>query len=333
MRFVPASRVPQRVRKACFTMLWVGIFAIGCSSSPPRESERTETQEAQAPKSQTPKAQTPEREPPAAVTDTTSAGDPPTEESVAAAPLGILFESFTADPIARWLVSYDRVAWASTDLLLEQPEEELAKLTPEWFCYEDDGGWHAVFGHYDPESDQYDALHHFRVDDQFVARAVSEPVPAERALPSARAIRASRPLLEAELSNLRLRMNTYVRASEESLEVWYLPAMLDDGRCIAGGEFCFRFDREGKKLLGKEIVRTKFLAFTPGPEARIILSDPGRSSPSMGNLFFAYSHFERFDSIKIETDRHLSLLGKFDGEFSWIHLEKEGSEEGAPEKE
>ena len=52
----------------------------------------------------------------------------------------LLFETLFSDPLARWLVTYDRVAWVASDRVIEEPEETLQQLGPEWFCYEDPEG-------------------------------------------------------------------------------------------------------------------------------------------------------------------------------------------------
>ncbi len=285
------------------------LFAIGCAGPDRRDS----------PKPTDPVA--PAGSMPSSSPRANEASPELPEESIAAAPLGIILDPSAGEPIARWLLFYDRVASAASALVTEEPEELLSTLGTEW-CYEDDDGWHAVFGRYGEEAGDFEPVLHYQVDGEFVARKSEAVIPAEKARAYPHAIQASAPLLEEQLGDLPLRMNTYVRPVEEGLDVWFLPAPLNDGRCLAGGEFCFHFDGEGKQFLGKDVIFTKFLAFTPGPESRIILTDAGRDQPSVGNLFFAYSHYSQFDSIKIETDVRQSLLAKYNDQFSWIHMEK-----------
>lgn len=49
--------------------------------------------------------------------------------------------------IAEWLVQYDEVAWKTSDVVMKESKEELAKLGGEWFCYQDSQSlWHAYYG-------------------------------------------------------------------------------------------------------------------------------------------------------------------------------------------
>ena len=48
---------------------------------------------------------------------------------------------------AEWLVEYDGVAWKTTDVVMQQDQDELAKLGAEWFCFKHtNGSWNAVYG-------------------------------------------------------------------------------------------------------------------------------------------------------------------------------------------
>ena len=82
-------------------------------------------------------------------------GSPPGAEAF----LSAVAEATTT---AHWLDQYDRVAWWSSDVVLELPKERLEGLKL-WFAYEADDGWHAVYGHLAEDASRFVRVLHYRV--------------------------------------------------------------------------------------------------------------------------------------------------------------------------
>src|SRR3954469_10898188 len=61
-------------------------------------------------------------------------------------PLEFPYEAFLAnEKTARWLLVYDQMAWQSSDLAMQEPEEKVKELGKECFCIRGpDGSWHAI---------------------------------------------------------------------------------------------------------------------------------------------------------------------------------------------
>jgi hypothetical protein len=69
------------------------------------------------------------------------------------------------DRIAFYLWQYDSFAWATSDKLNAEAstlgKAITDRLGSEWFCFQQDSVWHAVYGRYDPKTDKYDAAVHY----------------------------------------------------------------------------------------------------------------------------------------------------------------------------
>src|SRR5262245_35007552 len=65
--------------------------------------------------------------------------------------------------IVQWLVTYDTVAWKTTDQMLANDKDEVPKLGREWFCFQDhNGAWHAVYGKL--QDNKFDQILHYVVE-------------------------------------------------------------------------------------------------------------------------------------------------------------------------
>ncbi len=229
---------------------------------------------------------------------------------------------------ARWLTVYDRVAWHSSDLVLQEPEEELRKLGEEWFCYESSGTWHAVYGIYDVETDAYRVSFHYEVT------AEDGVVPSEGAIDEAlvhRFGRALRTALDARpegLTSLPVRFNHYIRTLEDDrIEVWILPGGQPDGTLIFGGDARYLLDPTGTQIQLEELNFTQFRGVHPKPDMKLNINREGNDVPSVGDIFFLLTFRNQFESVTIWNRCSLTQMVDPEGHDSvWIHAVRERPE-------
>ena len=153
---------------------------------------------------------------------------------------------------ADWILSYDKVAWMTTDKVVKEDKKKLEKLGTEWFIYATSETIHAVYGRYDKEKDFYQPVFHYEVASNRVvhsAREVDKPL----ALVYARALSNAGRELEAVVKDRPVHLNQYIRRLPNGeVDVWFLPGGEPNGVLAYGGEFNFQFDPQGAKLLRKK---------------------------------------------------------------------------------
>lgn len=161
--------------------------------------------------------------------------------------------------VAEWLIEYDEVAWVTSDSVMAQDEKELARLGSEWFCFEKDSIWHAVYGKY--KDNQFDLVFHYKVSDGKVIRT-SEAVDTSLLHRYSRALQTANSQIMAIRKAINLRFNQYIKENDDkTFTVWILPAFQPSGIAVYGGEFIYTIDKTGIKLLKDvAISKTSFVA-------------------------------------------------------------------------
>jgi len=151
--------------------------------------------------------------------------------------------------IARWMAVYDRVAWGTTDLLVKEPKETLAKVGPVWFCMEKGGSWYAVYGRY--LSNAYEiALCYRQVSKDGFEKVKPPDFPDKDRF--ARAISLTLPEIQDTTRRTTVRFNYYVRREQDRIAIYYLPAFQTDGKLAFGIQHTFVVDATGGKLVSHE---------------------------------------------------------------------------------
>lgn len=252
-----------------------------------------------------------------------------------AEPPAFPYATFSAnEEVANWLIEYDWVAWKASDLVMAEPEEQLARLGPHWFCFRDARGWHALFGRYEAKSNVYQQeLHYLRRGDEMVRTAdLVDPALASR---YGRALQTARAELPPEITKLPVAFNHYVRPIEgDKLEVWVLPAMQRDQTLVFGGDVRYVLDSSGAKILERVLNFKEFRAAKPDASLELNIDRQENDVPSVGDIFFIQQFGRQFKSVSVWTHCFLTRLIDSEGkELAWIHVQKQSPEcEGKPSK-
>ena len=241
-------------------------------------------------------------------------------------PLEFPYEAFRAnEKTARWLLVYDWMAWQSSDLAMQEPEEEVKKLGREWFCFQaPDGSWHAIYGRYEPDTKKYETIFHYVRRENAAFVRTGEVVDPEIAARYGRALHGALTQLPAEVSNLNVSFNRYIRRLEDDkLEVWVLPAGQRDGILVYGGDLRYVFDSSGSDLLHQELNFKEFRGVHSDPKVDLDIDRQGNDVPSVGDIFFLLAFRDQFNSVTVWTRCFLTRILDVKGaEAEWLHAQR-----------
>lgn len=242
-------------------------------------------------------------------------------------PLEFPYETFLAnEKIARWLLVYDGVAWQSSDLAMQEPEEQIKKRGREWFCFQDaEGSWHAIYGRYEPDTKKYETIFHYVRRGSAAFVRTQEAVDPDLTARYGRAIYGALDQLPEKVSSLDIAFNRYIRRLEDGkLEVWVLPGGQRDGTLIFGGDLRYVFDSTGDKLLQKEENFKEFRGIRPDPQIKLDIDRQENDIASVGDIFFILSFRHQFDSVTVWTRCFLTTMLDAKGEEAgWLQADRD----------
>jgi hypothetical protein len=202
------------------------------------------------------------------------------------------------DETARWLAQYDAVAWVTSDLVTALPKDEFQRLGQEWFCFENSGTWHAVYGRYDTLTDRYAIGVHYRSDGSRFVRT-TDAVDTTAMLELARAVHFAEGRSEPAIGN-RVRYNVYVRRlGDRRLEVWLLPAWQPNGVLLYGVELRQTLDSSGRALVDSAYMIGGLRGIRPDTTRTLNIVDDQHEVPTVGETFFAWAYHKYFAHIRI----------------------------------
>ncbi len=230
---------------------------------------------------------------------------------------------------AEWLYLYDAIAWWTSDSVMTEKEEERQRLGGEWFCFQaEDKNWHSVYGKY--ENDKMNVVFHYLVDTTYKVSRTFESIDTTFLNLHARAlITANNQIAEIRETN-QLRFNQYIKQNDDkTFTVWIFPAFQPSGLAVHGGEFIYKIDHTGTKILeDNSYFQGKFLAFKVGEPREVWMDYTGLEKPTLGNVFFIWYYKKYFTSIKLDNKNYVTTTIKSsDGNYSWMHIEKEEKKE------
>ncbi len=225
--------------------------------------------------------------------------------------------------VAEFLFEYDLIAWWTSDSVMVADPAELAQLGEVWVCLPEGNTWRAYYGKY--EAGNFRPVFLYHLDSNYHIRRVYEATDSARLNPFARALAYAVQQLAPLQDTLNLRFNQYVRQTEQNeIEVWLLPAFQPNATAIYGGEFYYRFDATGQRLLAEHThYQGAFRGFQVGEPREIWLNYSDVDQPTLGGIFFVWYYKKYFTKINLETRTNISTVMQTDGGYTWLHVEKD----------
>ena len=231
---------------------------------------------------------------------------------------------FTAkEEKARWLCTYDNVAWQTSDSVMTLPKEEQNLLGKEWFCIEDRGldTWQAYYGKY--VNGQFIPVVQYTYDHGKVARSYDYIDTATLSLYAYALNIAADKRVAGIRDSFQIQFNQYIqRNADNTFTIWILPAFQPNGVALEGGEFIYTMDIKGNVLKDDSYETGKFLGFkVENKPYDVRLNYSEIEKPSLGSVFFALYYAPYFKNITIQNAQNLSMLYNEEGKRYWMHTE------------
>lgn len=231
--------------------------------------------------------------------------------------------------VAQWLVTYDTVAWKTTDLVMAADKSELARLGREWFCFQDSKSvWHAVYGKL--ENNKFDQVFHYVIDDAGKIVRTSDKLDQEFLIAHAKALQLAQQKISDAIPENSPVHNTYIKRNDDkTFSVWIFPAFQPNGVAVYGGEFIYTIDAAAEKITKDEsYFQGAFRAFNAKPPREIWLTYTEKEKPTLGSIFFVWYYKDYFTRIYINNAKSTSSLIKNGSEYVWVHVEKDSPSAG-----
>ena len=224
--------------------------------------------------------------------------------------------------VAEWLYAYDQVAWKTSDSVMQQDPKEIERLGSDWFCFQENDSWHAVYGKY--EHAVFDLVFHFIMDEQGAVRRTSESIDTSVLHPYARALQTAGAQMATLKDTVRLRFNQFIKKNEDhTFSVWIFPAFQPNSYAIYGGEFVYTLDPSGTSILQDDsYYQGQFRGFKVDNPREIWLNYRETEKPTLGAVFFAWYYKSYFTKIIIDNAKSQSTPFKSGNTWTWIHVEK-----------
>ncbi|TDQ78313.1 hypothetical protein [Sphingobacterium yanglingense] len=224
---------------------------------------------------------------------------------------------------AEWLYRYDIVAWHTSDSVMAQDPNEIKRLGNEWFCFERNGSWHAIYGKY--EVNKFDLVFHFKISDDLKVNKTNEAVDTTLLHRYARALQTANNELKSIKDTVNLRFNQYIKENEDqTFTVWILPAFQPNNVAVYGAEFIYTIDYAGTRIIDdKSYYQGQFKGFKVGTPREIGMDFTEIEKPTLGSIFFAWYYKSYFTKILIENSKSISTPFQSNGTWTWIHAKKE----------
>lgn len=234
--------------------------------------------------------------------------------------------------VAEWLYEYDMIAWITSDSVMSQDKKDLERLGSDWFCFQENDTWHAVYGKY--EDKKFDLVFHFKVDSNGQVSKTTETVDTTLLHRYSRALQTASGQISDLKDSVNLRFNQYIKENDDkTLSVWILPAFQPNSVAVYGGEFIYKIDETGMKVLQDDsYFQGDFRGFKVDKPREIWINYQDIEKPTLGAIFFAWYYKSYFTKIVIDNSESISTPFKSDNSWTWIHAEKERDKKKSKKK-
>jgi hypothetical protein len=223
-----------------------------------------------------------------------------------------------------WMQVYDIVAWLTADSLVKHHAHLLDSIGQDWFCYEADDKWHAVYGTF--HFGTFNVLLHFseNIFGEFQPTDPLEVNPQE--LESyARALQTARQYSREQWLEVPFHYNQYIRKnSDHTFSVWLLPAFFNR-QAFWGFESIFTISACGREVLASKCVTNRdWLAFPlDQPDEEVWIDESMFDELGLGAIYFLWNFKNYFRSMHLETSKIRSTIVLVNGQWQWVHSTKD----------
>lgn len=225
--------------------------------------------------------------------------------------------------IAIDMLSYDHVAWVSSDSIQTLSEDELKTYGGQWFCYLDSVGiYHALCGAFDST---YTLTAHYLVDSAtFAVNRSYELFDTTLAVQYSKAYSLALARKKTFLgTDDRLSYNHFIFRTDSTIRVHFVPAFQPNGYMVYGAEQHYTLNLDATKIIDTLEYFNEYRGYQATPSQEITIGFEDLDYIPIGAVFYSMYYEQYFKSIRILTKDYASsfIRGK-DNEGSWFHVTK-----------
>jgi hypothetical protein len=217
--------------------------------------------------------------------------------------------------LADWLVEYEYYTQPALDIL----SKDIDISTSEWFSYKTNNTWNIVGGIV--AGNTFRITKHITIDSldnivDFVGECDSSILNS-----SGLALSQAESHFQIVRDTSSMYFSAFVhRNSDQTISIWFLPALQHSGQAIYGCEWEYVFDKTGLNLLMSKPFINVVTGVWIGQPRELWLNYRNTDAPTVGSLFFAQSFRDYFTRIRVDTKISTSTISKdTKGNYSWIH--------------
>ena len=217
--------------------------------------------------------------------------------------------------LADWLVEYEYYTQPALDKL----SMDMDISTTEWFSYKANNTWNIVGGII--TGNTFRITKHITIDSlDNIADYIGE-CDSSMLNSSGLALSQAETHFQIVRDTSSMYFSSFVhRNSDQTISIWFLPALQHSGQAIYGCEWEYVFDKTGLNLLMSKPFTNVVTGVWIGQPRELWLNYRNTDAPTVGSLFFAQSFRDYFTRIRVDTKISTSTISKDSkGNYSWNH--------------
>lgn len=217
--------------------------------------------------------------------------------------------------LADWLVEYEYYTQPAQDKL----SKDMDISTTEWFSYKANDTWNIVGGII--AGNTFRITKHITIDSlDNIADYIGE-CDSSMLNSSGLALSQAETHFQIVRDTSSMYFSSFVhRNSDQTISIWFLPALQHSGQAIYGCEWEYVFDKTGLNLLMSKPFINVVTGVWIGQPRELWLNYRNTDAPTVGSLFFAQSFRDYFTRIRVDTKISTSTISKDSkGNYSWNH--------------
>jgi len=192
----------------------------------------------------------------------------------------------------------------------------------EWFSYSDHNTWHTVGGTFTSQEHKItEHVIHDSLNNIIAYRGHCDSLKLEA---SGIALSTANDDFQSIRDTCNFYLSSFVYYNpDQTISIWFLPALQPSGQAVYGCEWEYVFDRTGSFLLHKNSYISRVTGVWIGQPRELWLNYRNTEEPTIGSLFFALSFRDYFTRVRIDTRTCTSTTSKEkNGNYNWMHKMK-----------
>ncbi len=217
--------------------------------------------------------------------------------------------------LAGWLSDYEY----HTQLAVDKLGRQLENSGADWFSFSENNVWYTICGKR--------MENNFLIFKNILTDSLENVVNFSGAFDTTKVNACGLAISKAEThfqsirDTMEIYFNSFVCVNpDQTISVWFFPALQPSGQAIYGCEWEFIFDKRAANMIYQKSFVSTIAGVWIGKPRELWLNYRTSISPTLGSLFFVVSFREYFTRISINTQTCTSTISKDQsGNYLWKH--------------